>query len=43
MYFEKRQDFLNNLVYSISVYQNLQTFVKEIVQSEIYTGSFSSH
>ena len=43
MYFEKRQDFLNNLLYSVSVCQNLLTFVKEIMQSEIYTGWFSSH
>jgi len=43
MYFEKRQDFFNNLVYSVSVRQNFLTFVKEIMQSEIYTGWFSSH
>ena len=43
MYFEKRQDFLNNLVYSVSVCQTLLTFVKEIMQLEIYTGWFSSH
>jgi hypothetical protein len=43
MYFEKWQDFLHNLLYSISVCQNLLTFVTEIMQSEIYTGWFSSH